>query len=332
MLQKLDSIVPQRYHAWAACILLAAACLALMAVSTLWIWPGLVFGALALIGLIDFLQPRQAIRRNYPVLAHFRFFFEYIRPEIRQYFIEADSEELPFSRAQRSIIYQRSKQALDKRPFGTQLNLYEPHYEWINHSIAPIHIENHDFRIDVGGPGCTQPYSASVFNISAMSFGALSANAILALNEGARRGHFFHDTGEGSISRYHLRNGGDLVWEIGSGYFGCRDANGHFDGARFAENAAIDQVRMIEIKLSQGAKPGHGGVLPGAKVSPKSPRRAASRSASTASRHRATRRSRHPSNCSSSSPACATCPAASRSASSSPSATPGNGSPSSRPC
>ena len=268
MLQKLDSIVPQRYHAWAACILLAAACLALMAVSTLWIWPGLVFGALALIGLIDFLQPRQAIRRNYPVLAHFRFFFEYIRPEIRQYFIEADSEELPFSRAQRSIIYQRSKQALDKRPFGTQLNLYEPHYEWINHSIAPVHIENHDFRIDVGGPGCTQPYSASVFNISAMSFGALSANAILALNEGARRGHFFHDTGEGSISRYHLRNGGDLVWEIGSGYFGCRDANGHFDGARFAENAAIDQVRMIEIKLSQGAKPGHGGVLPGAKVSP----------------------------------------------------------------
>ena len=268
MLQSLDRIIPQRYHAWALCALLAGACLLLLPFSGLWLWPGLVFGALTLVGLVDYLQPRQAIRRNYPVLAHFRFFFEYIRPEIRQYFIEADSEELPFSRAQRSIIYQRSKQALDKRPFGTQLNLYEPHYEWINHSIAPVRIESHDFRIDVGGPACTRPYSASVFNISAMSFGALSANAILALNEGARRGHFFHDTGEGSISRYHRQNGGDLVWEIGSGYFGCRDANGKFDGARFAENAAPDQVRMIEVKLSQGAKPGHGGVLPGAKVSP----------------------------------------------------------------
>ena len=268
MLQSLDRIVPQRYHAWALCALLTGCCLALLAFSALWLWPALVFGALTLIGLVDFLQPRQAIRRNYPVLAHFRFFFEYIRPEIRQYFIEADSEELPFSRAQRSIIYQRSKQALDKRPFGTQLNLYEPHYEWINHSIAPVHIESHDFRITVGGPACTRPYAASVFNISAMSFGALSANAILALNEGAKRGNFFHDTGEGSISRYHRQNGGDLVWEIGSGYFGCRDAEGKFDPDRFAENAALDQVRMIEIKLSQGAKPGHGGVLPGAKVSP----------------------------------------------------------------
>ena len=177
MLQSLDRIIPQRYHAWALCALLAGACLLLLPFSGLWLWPGLVFGALTLVGLVDYLQPRQAIRRNYPVLAHFRFFFEYIRPEIRQYFIEADSEELPFSRAQRSIIYQRSKQALDKRPFGTQLNLYEPHYEWINHSIAPVRIESHDFRIDVGGPACTRPYSASVFNISAMSFGALSANA-----------------------------------------------------------------------------------------------------------------------------------------------------------
>ncbi len=266
MLQSLDKIVPQRYHAWALCGILAGVCLLLLAFSTLWLWPALVFGALTLVGLVDYLQPRQAIRRNYPVLAHFRFFFEYIRPEIRQYFIEADSEELPFSRAQRSIIYQRSKQALDKRPFGTQLNLYEPHYEWINHSIAPVHIESHDFRITVGGSACTRPYSASVFNISAMSFGALSANAILALNEGARRGNFFHDTGEGSISCHHRQNGGDLVWEIGSGYFGCRNAEGKFDADRFAENAALEQVRMIEIKLSQGAKPGHGGVLPGAKV------------------------------------------------------------------
>jgi glutamate synthase domain-containing protein 2 len=262
----LENIVPKRYWAWSICALLCAVCLSLLSVSRFWLWPALVCGALTLVGLVDFLQVRQAIRRNYPLLAHFRFFFEYIRPEIRQYFLEADSEELPFSRAQRSVIYQRSKQAVDKRPFGTQLNVYEPHYEWINHSIAPVPIASHDFRIQVGGPDCTQPYSASVFNISAMSFGALSANAVLALNAGAKRGNFFHDTGEGSISRYHRQNGGDLTWEIGSGYFGCRDANGNFDADKFVENARLDQVRMIEIKLSQGAKPGHGGVLPGAKV------------------------------------------------------------------
>jgi glutamate synthase domain-containing protein 2 len=266
MFHVLENIVPQRYWAWSICAILCAICLALLSLSMLWLWPALICGALTLIGLADFLQARQSIRRNYPVLAHFRFFFEYIRPEIRQYFMEADSEELPFSRAQRSIIYQRSKHALDKRPFGTQLNVYEPHYEWINHSMAPAHIDSHDFRITVGGPACTQPYSASVFNISAMSFGALSSRAILALNEGAKRGNFFHDTGEGSISRHHRQNGGDLVWEIGSGYFGCRDAKGNFDENKFAENARLDQVKMIEIKLSQGAKPGHGGVLPGAKV------------------------------------------------------------------
>ncbi len=266
MLQVLDNIVPKRYWAWSICAILALACLVLVPLSAQWLWPAVVFAALALVGLADYLQIKQAVRRNYPLLAHFRFFFEYIRPEIRQYFLEADSEELPFSRAQRSIIYQRSKQAADKRPFGTQLNVYEPHYEWINHSIAPAAIEDHDFRIEIGGPASEQPYSASVFNISAMSFGALSANAILALNEGAKRGHFYHDTGEGSISRYHRQNGGDLAWEIGSGYFGCRDANGHFDGKKFADNARLDQVKMIEIKLSQGAKPGHGGVLPGAKV------------------------------------------------------------------
>jgi len=266
MMHVLENIVPKRYWAWSICALLCAVCLSLLSVSRFWLWPALVCGALTLVGLVDFLQVRQAIRRNYPLLAHFRFFFEYIRPEIRQYFLEADSEELPFSRAQRSVIYQRSKQAVDKRPFGTQLNVYEPHYEWINHSIAPVPIASHDFRIQVGGPDCTQPYSASVFNISAMSFGALSANAVLALNAGAKRGNFFHDTGEGSISRYHRQNGGDLTWEIGSGYFGCRDANGNFDADKFVENARLDQVRMIEIKLSQGAKPGHGGVLPGAKV------------------------------------------------------------------
>ena len=246
--------------------MLAVLCLSLSPLTPVWFWPATFFVLLSLVGLIDYSQDRQAIRRNYPVLAHFRFFFEFIRPEIRQYFIEADREELPFSRAQRSIVYQRAKGAADKRPFGTQLSVYESHYEWMNHSIAPTDIDNHDFRISVGGPDCAKPYSASVFNISAMSFGALSANAILALNEGAKRGNFCHDTGEGSISRYHREPGGDLIWEIGSGYFGCRTAEGGFDTQKFTENAASEQVKMIEIKLSQGAKPGHGGVLPGAKV------------------------------------------------------------------
>ena len=264
----LDALVPQRYWAWAACAILSVLCLALTPLTPIWLWPAFVFALLALVGLLDYTQDRQAIRRNYPVIAHFRYFFEFIRPEIRQYFIEADREELPFSRAQRSIVYQRAKGAADKRPFGTQLNVYEAQYEWMNHSIAPSDIDNHDFRIAIGGPDCAKPYSASVFNISAMSFGALSANAILALNEGAKRGNFCHDTGEGSISRYHRERGGDLTWEIGSGYFGCRNAAGAFDAQKFKENAASDQVKMIEIKLSQGAKPGHGGVLPGAKVTP----------------------------------------------------------------
>ena len=267
-MKALDALVPQRYWAWAACAILSVLCLALTPLTPIWLWPAFVFALLALVGLLDYTQDRQAIRRNYPVIAHFRYFFEFIRPEIRQYFIEADREELPFSRAQRSIVYQRAKGAADKRPFGTQLNVYEAQYEWMNHSIAPSDIDNHDFRIAIGGPDCAKPYSASVFNISAMSFGALSANAILALNEGAKRGNFCHDTGEGSISRYHRERGGDLTWEIGSGYFGCRNAAGAFDAQKFKENAASDQVKMIEIKLSQGAKPGHGGVLPGAKVTP----------------------------------------------------------------
>jgi glutamate synthase domain-containing protein 2 len=268
MLHALDHIIPQRYWAWTICAILCGVLLGLASFAAIWLWPAAVFAALTLIGLLDFLQGKQAIRRNYPLLSHFRFFFEYIRPEIRQYFLESDTEELPFSRAQRSIVYQRAKGVVDKRPYGTQLDLYGAHYEWINHSIAPVDIASHDFRITMGGPHCTKTYSASVFNISAMSFGALSANAILALNEGARRGRFYHDTGEGSISRYHRERGGDLTWEIGSGYFGCRDADGKFHEQKFADNACTEQVKMVEIKLSQGAKPGHGGVLPGAKVTP----------------------------------------------------------------
>jgi glutamate synthase domain-containing protein 2 len=261
-----ESAIPERYWAWISCILLAAGCAALAMRWDAWIFPAVLFGFLSLVGLLDFMQTKQAIRRNYPVVAHLRFFFEFFRPEIRQYFLEGDREEIPFSRAQRSIVYQRAKGVVDKRPYGTQLNVYEPHFEWINHSMSPVEPKTHDFRIAMGEGRCAKPYSASVFNISAMSFGALSANAILALNEGARRGHFFHDTGEGSISQWHRANGGDLVWEIGSGYFGCRDAQGRFSEERFVENAAGDQVKMIEVKLSQGAKPGHGGVLPGAKV------------------------------------------------------------------
>jgi glutamate synthase domain-containing protein 2 len=264
----METMIPPRYRAWLACALLAAACMAFATLSTLWLWPAAVFVMLSLVGAGDYSQSKQSIRRNYPVISHFRFFFELIRPEIRQYFIESDADETPFSRAQRSIVYQRAKNALDKRPFGTQLDVYAPQYEWMNHSMVPTQIAGHDFRIAIGNAGCEKPYSASVFNISAMSFGSLSANAILALNAGARRGRFYHDTGEGSISRYHREHGGDLAWEIGSGYFGCRDAGGAFNEEKFIENATADQVRMIEIKLSQGAKPGHGGILPGAKVTP----------------------------------------------------------------
>jgi len=235
----------------------------------------LLFGALTALGVRDLLQTRHAVLRNYPILGHMRFLLEFIRPEIRQYFIEGDVEAEPFSRVQRAVVYQRAKGEPDVRPFGTQLDVGARGYEWINHSLQPAVIASHDFRVWIGGAPdapargtspCTQPYSASVFNISAMSFGALSAHAIEALNLGASNGGFAHDTGEGSISRYHRVHGGDLIWEIGSGYFGCRKADGSFDPERFAEQARDPQIRMIEIKLSQGAKPGHGGMLPGAKV------------------------------------------------------------------
>ena len=232
-----------------------------------------VAGAIVIVAILDMIQTQHALLRNYPLLAHIRFFLESIRPEMRQYFVEADGEATPFSRAQRSVVYQRAKDVLDKRPFGTLLDVYSNDYEWINHSMAPVSIPKSasDFRVPVGGPDCLQPYSISVFNISAMSFGAISGNAVRALNRGAAAGGFAHDTGEGSISRYHRPENegdpaGDLIWEIGSGYFGCRTAEGRFDPGKFAMQAVLPQVRMIEIKLSQGAKPGHGGVLPGAKV------------------------------------------------------------------
>jgi glutamate synthase domain-containing protein 2 len=231
-----------------------------------WLWATVPLLGLMLLGIYDLSQTRHAIRRNYPILGNLRFLFEAIRPEIRQYFLEDDTQATPFSRAQRSIVYQRAKKQVDKRPFGTQEDVYNDRYEWMNHSLVPAHVADSDFRVTVGGPDCKQPYSISALNISAMSFGALSGNAITALNEGARIGNFAHDTGEGGISPYHRKPGGALIWNIGSGYFGCRDEQGNFSAEAFVRNARLPQVKMIEIKLSQGAKPGHGGILPGAKV------------------------------------------------------------------
>lgn len=264
-LERLDQRTPVRYAVW----LLAIAGAIGAAGCWLWLgvggWVALALAVIAALGLSDKRQTRRSLLRNYPVIGHVRFLLETIRPEIRQYFLESDTEATPFSRQQRSLVYQRAKGVPDKRPFGTQQNLGLIGYEWINHSLKPTRLTSHDFRVAIG-PGRAQPYSASIFNISAMSFGALSAHAILALNTGAKRGNFAHDTGEGAISRYHLEAGGDLIWEIGSGYFGCRSAGGDFDPDRFVENATRPTVKLIELKLSQGAKPGHGGVLPGAKV------------------------------------------------------------------
>ncbi len=225
-----------------------------------------LFAALTLVGIRDLVQTRHAILRNYPIIGHLRFFFEEIRPEMRQYFFETDKDGTPFSRDQRALVYQRAKRELDKRPFGTQLDVYRTQAEWIHHSLAPKAASSLPFRVTVGSSQCTKPYSASVFNISAMSYGSLSANAIRALNRGAKIGGFAHDTGEGGFSPYHAEAGGDIIWELGSGYFGARNPDGTFSPGRFAETASRDQIKMVELKLSQGAKPGHGGVLPAAKI------------------------------------------------------------------
>ena len=257
-----------RYLPLALCIAGTLVFAVLGARSDVFIVLAIVAAGLSAVGIWDMLQSRHSLRRNYPILANIRFGLELIRPEIRQYFLESDTDGAPFNRSKRAVAYQRAKSALDKRPFGTMQDVYGANFEWINHSIAPRHVEGHDFRVAVGGAACRQPYAMSLLNISAMSFGALSANAIRALNRGAKLGGFAHDTGEGGFSRYHREFGGDIIWELGSGYFGCRNADGSFSPERFAKEAAAPQVKMIEIKLSQGAKPGHGGVLPGAKVSP----------------------------------------------------------------
>jgi glutamate synthase domain-containing protein 2 len=236
------------------------------------LWPFLsaplavTFG-FAVLGTIDLIQTRHAVLRNYPIAAHLRFLLESIRPEMRQYFFEDEKHAMPFSRDKRAVVYQRAKMQLDKRPFGTQYDVYADGYEWMCHSISPRPPAKAPFRVEIGGRDGAKSYSASVFNISAMSFGALSPNAIRALNGGAKRGGFAHDTGEGGFSPYHGEMGGDIIWEIGSGYFGCRNGDGTFCADKFAATAANAQIKMVELKLSQGAKPGHGGVLPAAKVS-----------------------------------------------------------------
>ncbi len=249
---------------------------ALLAILALWfVWPPVLWALLlvvplALVGIYDMRQTRHSIRRNFPLFGRGRWIMEALRPFIRQYFIESDTNGAPINKMFRSIVYQRAKNALDTVPFGTRVDTYRSGYEWIGHSLSAIDKADidMDLRVSVGGPDCLQPYSSSILNISAMSFGALSRNAILALNRGAKAGGFAHNTGEGGVSPYHLEYGGDLIWQIGTGYFGCRSATGEFSPEQFRNMASRDVVKMIEIKLSQGAKPGHGGILPAEKNSP----------------------------------------------------------------
>ena len=233
--------------------------------------PGALWGLaftvpLLAIAVLDFVQKQHSLRRNYPLIARFRWLFEDLRPYLRSYIVESNQDGRPFDKNARALVYARSKNQTSTHPFGTELDVYSDEYEWLSHSVAPNESVPTEFRIAIGGPQCAKPYSAAILNISAMSFGSLGGKAIEALNLGAKRGNFYHDTGEGSFSKYHAKHDGDIVWELGSGYFGCRDADGRFDEDAFRRTATLDQIRMIEIKLSQGAKPGHGGLLPGAKV------------------------------------------------------------------
>ena len=239
---------------------------ALGLVDVMFFVPAVVLGALGLLGISDYTQKKRAVLGNYPLLGRFRFIFESVRPELRQYFWESDTDELPYSRNQRAMVYQRAKGILATRPFGSDQNMYAENFNWLNHSLLPSHIEMRDFRIRVGEGD--KAYDASVLNISGTSFGALSPPAIQSLSAGAKLGGFAHNTGEGSLSKYHEAGGGDTIWQISTGYFGCRTECGQFDPKKFKEKATLDQVKMIEIKLSQGAKPGHGGMLMAPKVTP----------------------------------------------------------------
>ena len=255
-------------------ILLSIALTLIFFALAIFVWSGFwwILGLVVLIVLVgakDMLQTKHTIMRNFPVLGHLRWVMEALRPKIYQYFVESDTDGMPIDRLDRNIIYQRAKKQLDTMPFGTQMDVYAEGYEWMTHSIASKHFDkmNHDPRVLVGNKDCKQPYSASILNVSAMSFGALSAAAVEALNGGAKIGGFAQNTGEGGISPYHLIQGGDLIWQIGTGYFGARDKDGNFSFELFKQNALRPEVKMIEIKLSQGAKPGHGGILPAKKNS-----------------------------------------------------------------
>lgn len=234
------------------------------------LWSFLVLVPLILIGIRDMTQTKHTIKKNFPVIGNLRYLLEKVRPEIMQYFVETDTEGRPINRINRSLIYQRAKNVPDSTPFGTQMNVYDIGYEWMTHSIyakSPDEIKGLD-RVMIGGKDCLQPYSASVLNISAMSFGSLSENAVLAMNKGAKMGGFAHNTGEGGVSPYHLKHGGDIIWQIGTGYFGCRSKDGGFSEELFIQTSSHPEIKMIEIKLSQGAKPGHGGILPASKNTP----------------------------------------------------------------
>jgi len=259
------------HKVWWGSVVLALAFLALgIWVETWLLWFEILFVPLALLGLWDVTQRRHSILRNYPIMGHFRFMLEGMAPEVHQYFVENDEDGQPFDRDTRSLVYRRAKSVADTKPFGTEKNVYADGYTYLAHSITTKPVPKDPvgaLRIDIGGPQCTKPYNASIVNISAMSFGALSANAITAMNTGAKAGNFAHDTGEGGLSPYHRAGGGDLIWQLGTGYFGARNEDGSFSPELFQKNATLDQVKMIEIKMSQGAKPGHGGILPAAKVS-----------------------------------------------------------------
>lgn len=231
------------------------------------LWSLVLVGPLVIMGVLDISQKRHAIKRNFPVIGRARYLLEKIRPEIMQYFVETDTEGAPINRMFRTMIYQRSKDVNDTVPFGTQIDVYKTGYEWMDHSMYAVDHEliNHKPRVIIGGPDCKKPYDSSLLNISAMSFGSLSKNAVMAFNKGAKDGGFAHNTGEGGISPYHLQYGGDLIWQIGTGYFGCRTKEGEFSVDMYASKAVKDEVKMIEIKISQGAKPGHGGILPASK-------------------------------------------------------------------
>ncbi|MFI9649322.1 FMN-binding glutamate synthase family protein [Streptomyces sp. NPDC052040] len=242
------------------------AAVAAVGISPWWLFAAVPLTLLGLLGVRDLVQRRHSVLRNYPVLGHARFLLERIRPELQQYFVERNYDGRPYDRDVRSIVYERAKGTAAEEPFGTERDVYQPGHEFLVPSMAPRAVPKTPPRVRVGGPDCARPYDMALLNVSAMSFGSLSANAVLALNGGAAAGGFAQDTGEGGMSEYHLRPGGDLIWEIGTGYFGCRTGDGDFDAAEFADKAAHDHVKCVSLKLSQGAKPGIGGVLPGPKV------------------------------------------------------------------